>query len=150
MPKLTQKHRDRIKKEDKEILLGIDYGNKNLGIAFGRDGLVKPLKVLKAEDMPALLHEITKFIFENKVTKIVVGLPLTYEGKDTQKSKEIRNFAKQIKVYLKKPVVFVNEYRSTEEILEGSSFGIPHRGKDPVDHLSAAVILRRFYEEGIK
>ncbi len=130
-----------------EIVLGIDYGNKNLGLAFGRDGLVKPLKVVSGSDMPALMHEITKFTFDNRVTKIIVGLPLTYEGKDTQKSKQIRNFAKQLKVYLKKPVEFVNEYRSTEEVLEGTSFGVPHRGKDPVDHLSAAVILRRYFEE---
>lgn len=129
------------------ILLGVDYGNKNLGLAFGRDGNVKPLKVVAAADMPALIHELTKFIFENKVEKIIVGLPLTYDGKDTAKSREIRNFAKQLKVYLKKPVEFVSEYRSTEEILEGSSFGVPHRGDKPVDHLSAAVILKRYYEE---
>jgi len=134
-------------KSEPEIVLGIDYGNKNLGLAFGRDGLVKPLKVVSGSDMPALMHEITKFTFDNRVTKIIVGLPLTYEGKDTQKSKQIRNFAKQLKVYLKKPVEFVNEYRSTEEVLEGTSFGVPHRGKDPVDHLSAAVILRRYFEE---
>ena len=33
-----------------EILLGIDYGEKHTGLAFGRHGLASPLHVIEGSD----------------------------------------------------------------------------------------------------
>ena len=75
------------------LFLGIDFGKTNIGLAIGRNGLVTPLEILPGKNIENSLNQINRTIIENKVDKIVVGLPLTADGKDTTESLEIRRFA---------------------------------------------------------
>lgn len=129
-----------------EKLLGIDYGSSNVGLAFGINNLVSPLRVLNGKDHHEVIREISRYIIENKVDKIVVGLPLSPDGKETSQSKKVRRFGKLLKVGIKKPVHYVNEYRTTEEsITEAINLGVSKKRREIVDHLSAALILKEYY-----
>jgi putative holliday junction resolvase len=131
-----------------EILLGVDYGSSRIGLAFGRKGLVEPLKVVSGKNDTVAINEISRVSLENRITKIVVGLPLTYDGKETLQSKEVRRFAKLLKIRLKKPIVFVDEYGSSKESVRSMlGLGVAKKARRTIDHYAAAVILKSYFDQ---
>ncbi len=129
-----------------EKILAIDYGRTNIGLAFGINNLVSPLKVISGKDNNSAISEISRYILENKVDKILIGLPISADGKETAMSREVRKFTKFLKIRLKRPVTFVNEYRTSEEsVTEAVNLGISKKRRQTVDHLSAALIIKEYY-----
>ena len=144
----TKTNKIKQKKEKSAVLMAIDYGRRNIGIAFGSNGLVSPIKVIDGKNTQVAIHEIARFIIENKIDKIIVGLPLTAEGKETKQAMETRKFVKLLKIITKKPVDFYNEYGSTKSALNKAiEMEIPQRSRKTTDHLAAAVILKSYYQE---
>src|SRR3990167_4231231 len=78
-------------------VLGIDYGEKNIGLAFGRAGLASPIKTISGINVLVAINEITLTALHNKVNKIVIGLPIDVDGKETYKSLKVRRFANLLK-----------------------------------------------------
>jgi len=131
-----------------DTFIGIDHGEENTGIALGRNSLVTPLEVISSKSDGTLIHTIIKLGMENKVAGYVTGLPLTVDGKETKQSIRIRQFAKLLRVMSKKPVFFQDEHgTSREAIREAMGTGISPSRRKSNDHLSAALILRRFFSE---
>lgn len=128
-------------------LLSIDYGGSNIGLALGRNGLSMPLHIISGKNEPLALQEIGKIAYENKVDKIIMGLPLTAENNETEQSLLVRQFAKKLKIQIKKPVEFVNEYYTSQAALEGSiGMGTAQKGRGNIDHIAAALILKNYYD----
>lgn len=131
-----------------EILLGVDYGEKNTGLAFGRNGLTSPLHVIQSGDVNVVKAEIARIVLENKVSKIIVGLPLDKDGKDTPQARIVRRFAKILKIHLKRPVEFVDEAGSSKEAVEEAiKSGLSQKSRRKDHHLAAALLLKRYYRE---
>lgn len=132
----------------KNYLLGIDYGDKSVGLALGKNGLVSPLKTIPATHTQTAFHEIMRVAIENKVEAFVVGLPLNVLGQDTVKSLQVRQFANRLKAFSKKPIIYQNEYATTlgasDEMLD---FEISQKKRRTKDHFAAALILKRYYNE---
>lgn len=72
--------------------LGIDYGEKNIGLAFGDDELkiATPLGIVHS------IEEVKQAIKDRKINKIIIGLPLGLKG-ETEQTKKTREFAKNFK-----------------------------------------------------
>lgn len=141
-----------MKKDNKNnlssLMLGVDFGEKNIGLALGRNGLVSPLKIISGKNPDSFLYEINKVVIENKIEKIIMGLPLTPDGKDTKESLSIRKIAKLIKVTTKRPVDFQNEYGTSKEALvEAIELGVSQKKRGSNDHLAATLILKRYFDE---
>lgn len=131
-----------------EILLGIDFGETNIGLAFGRAGLTEPLSVISAKNTQNAIKEIAKIAHSNKATKIIIGLPLSAENKETQQSQKTRRFANQLKVFIKLPVEFVNEFETSKNAVKRAiASGVPQKRRRSIDNISAALILKRYYEK---
>lgn len=131
-----------------EILLGVDYGDAHTGLAFGRAGQATPLHVISSKDSGNTLAEISRVVLGNKVTKIVIGLPLDSEGKETNQARKIRRFAKLLRIRVKVPIEFVNESDTSNEAIESAiRSGISQKKRKLSDHISAALILKRYYNE---
>ena len=129
-------------------VLCIDFGKTNIGTALGRNSLVTPLEVISGKDMDTALFKINRLIVENKVDRLVVGLPLTPDDKETAQSLETRRFAKILKATTKRPVDFQNEYETTRAALsEAIDIDVSEKGRGSVDHLAAAFILKNYYNE---
>lgn len=130
------------------MILGVDFGETNTGLALGRNGLVAPLAVVSGKNSDSLISQINTVVVENKVEKIVVGIPLTADGKETKESLDIRRVAKLIKVSTKRPVLFQSEYDTSKEALkEAIGNGVSKKKRETNDHLAAALILKHFYDE---
>lgn len=138
-----------MKKQKNETLpydLGIDYGETNIGLAIGNKGVVSPLKIVNAKNEHRALYEINRVVVENKIGKIVMGIPLSPENKETKKSIEVRRFAKVLKTVTKRPVVFQNEFGTSKLALEEAVFqDISKKKRRTNDHLAAALILKSYY-----
>jgi len=131
-----------------ETLLGIDYGSSKIGLAIGRGGVVAPLRIISGKNAETAIHEIGRLALENKASKIVVGLPITATGKETNQTREVRKFADLLKVLSKVPVVFQNEFGSTTGAFEEAfEKGYSQKGRRLEDHLAAALILKNYYED---
>ncbi len=130
------------------IFMGIDYGERNIGIALGRNGLATPIKIIPGKNIPTALHEISRMAIENRISKFVVGLPLDHQGKETKQSLATRKFVKLLRIYTKKPVDLQNETGTSREALAVSiDSGIPMTRRALLDHVSAALILRHYFED---
>ena len=128
--------------------LGIDYGERNIGLALGYNGLTMPLKTISNKTDRDAIFEINRVVIENKIGNIVVGIPLTAENKDTKESLIVRRFAKNLKTITKRPVIFQNEFGTSKKALEEAvSLDIPKKRRSANDHLAASLILKTFFDE---
>ena len=68
-------------------ILAIDYGEKNIGLAISDPlrMIPKPYKTLKNEGLDSLTNEINNLIVCENIGKVLLGLPLSVAGLDTQK-----------------------------------------------------------------
>lgn len=139
MPKTNTKN---IKEK---ILLGVDFGLSKIGLALGRNDLVMPISEINGKNELSAIHEITRVALENKADTIILGLPISADGKEGYQARKVRRFAKLLKTISKKPIDYANEYRSTQEALEEGRSKSLLSGGNNEDSLAAALILKRYY-----
>lgn len=118
-------------------ILGIDYGEKQIGVAISSGVLASGLTVIYKNEALAKLSEICR---KQKVEKIVLGLP---EGKLKTR---VENFAQTLMMSLHIPVVFQDEtltsYLARKTlILTGKSKKRRHQD----EHQQAAVQILQAY-----
>lgn len=131
-----------------ERVLGLDYGDTNIGVAFGSEGLTMSLPPLPAKDLNFTLDKIARLTIEEKASKIVLGLPLNAEGKPTLQAIKVRTFANKLKLKVRVPIEFVDEHATTSEALkEALSRDISKKGREKLDSISAEMILKRYFSE---
>ncbi|MFA5776573.1 MAG: Holliday junction resolvase RuvX [Patescibacteria group bacterium] len=141
---------DTESKFNNKFVVSIDFGSSTTGLALGKNGVVTPVRSVISKDKMFAVQQILRFVKENKASAVVVGLPLSIDGKETKQSIEIRRFAKILKTRLGTQVLFVDEFGSTNEAEEEAiDAGLPQKSRKKVDSISAALILKRFFfDEG--
>lgn len=120
--------------------LGIDYGEKRVGIALSdeAEGFAFPFAVLKNDrNLSAAFKNIVE---KEKVAAFVVGLPFNFKGEKTKMSKKIEDFSSQLKETFHIPVFFENEVLTTKVArqIQGETASL--------DASSAALILESFLQ----
>jgi putative holliday junction resolvase len=127
-------------------IMGLDYGTRRIGIAVsdaearlafavgthteGRDGSV--------------LARLRALVAERGVSEVVVGLPLTADGRETEIAARARRFAGVVAETLAMPVHLLDERYSSqqaERILAGRA-----RPREDVDALAAEIVLQSFLD----
>lgn len=122
--------------------LGIDYGSKRIGIAVSdaEGRMAFPRKVIKG-GISELRKELRELIREEPVAKVIVGLPLGLDGKETEETREVKNFAEKLRQKLDIPLEFENEMLTTKM---AQTAGVK---KELVDASSAAIILQSYLDK---
>jgi putative transcription antitermination factor YqgF len=135
-------------RETKETILGIDYGLTNTGLALSIDGVVSPLKIINSKNFTYFQSEISSLIIKYRIKKIIVGIPLSYDGKDNKQSLIVRQTVNNLKKYIKVPFIYISEYGSTQSFLaNGIMSNISKKTRNKAnDHYSAAIILENYFE----
>ena len=128
--------------------MAIDYGERHIGIALSdADQLISfPFLTIDTRKTPLYFQKIAEIAKEQDVEKIIVGIPLTTDAKETTKSKKIRTFADKLTQYVDLPIVFCDESYTTKEAsrvlhLQKKSL---KKNKSKLDMISASIILRDF------
>ena len=125
-------------------ILGIDYGRKKIGLAFGNTEarLAEPLRILRDEDIKILSQKIGEIVKEYNIEKIVVGIS---EG---EMAKETKEFGKKLEENLKVPVIFQDETLTTQDAQKFAIEAGINRKKRKLleDAYSAAIILQTYLD----
>ena len=131
--------------------LGLDYGEKTVGIALS-DALfmtAQPFETVFRKEENKLrrtLARIQEICREQEVSKIILGLPLSMDGSDSETTVKVRAFKEVLERRTGLPVVFQDERLTTVEadgILEEMEVPASER-KAYIDKIAAAVILREY------
>ena len=128
--------------------LSIDYGEKRIGIAVS-DPLNLTAQALKyLENKLGVYVLIKQLVNELSVSKILVGLPKNREGKDTKKSLEIKEFAKELVHFVESEIEFRDERYSTVAVNKHLIAADVSRKKrrEIVDSQAAAFILQGYLD----
>ena len=138
-------------------LLGVDLGTRRIGLAVAdtTTGEVRPLATLRrATTVDRDAERVARFIEEQRIDELVVGLPLNMDGSEGGQASDTREWATAVAALVTVSVGWRDE-RLTSEIAElrtgvvrrGRSGGAPspaarnaHRAR--IDREAAANILQ--------
>ena len=130
-------------------IMCIDYGDVRLGIALSDplQLISRPFSVLVNHD-PAMFQQLKEIIQNEKVGKIVLGLPLNLGGEDTPKTLQVRQFAERLRIETALPLEFWDErYSSAEanETLKKMGYN-SKQSRALVDKVAASIILQDYLD----
>ena len=129
--------------------LGIDYGDKRVGIAisdFNKE-IAFPRDFLEYSKESELLKTIKKFCEEEQITKIILGLPIQMDGTFGERAKITQKFFDKLKSELPNiKIEFFDERLSTQYASKAlQKQGISEKDqKGKRDALSAQIILQNY------
>ena len=134
-------------------ILGVDYGERRIGLALSDPTamIASPLPTLarrKGKRPP--VAPLARLIDEHEVEEVVMGLPLTLEGDDSDWTREVRDFAAALQERSGRPVALQDE-RMTSVRAERAvrSLGMKkekREQKERVDAAAAVLILQAYLD----
>lgn len=134
-----------------ETVLAIDFGLRNMGVAVGNtlSRTAQPLAIVNARDGVPDWDALAKFIEEWQPQRVVVGHPLNMDGTESDISKRVMKFARQIEGRYQRIVTLVDERLSSREA-KAAALASGHNGDfaaKPIDDEAAAIILSTWLNE---
>ena len=127
--------------------LGIDYGSKRLGLAFGDDvNFIATPKMVFPNDK-FLLRDLKEIIQKYEIDAIVCGDSKDSNMNDNPIMKDAKRFMKLLEVETGKDVFFELEFMSSHQA-ERTNHEL--EGRDVFVDASAAAIILQSYLEKIK
>ncbi len=135
---------------DSGRLLGIDYGTVRMGLAMCDESQrwVTPLDTYLRRNDKHDEKFLSELISREQIRGIVLGLPIHSDGKESQKSREVRDFQMWLARLTDVPCIFQDERFTTAEakrLLREAGLNHEQR-KKRVDRLAAHLILEHFLE----
>jgi len=113
-------------------ILAVDYGTKNIGLAWCNEalGVVLPFGLVKEKDLLSLINK-------EGIDKVVIGLPLGVGGSGEKNIDRVKKFTDNLQKQISIPIEFFDERFSSQEAdrMEG---GVSR------DEKSAMIILQSY------
>lgn len=132
-------------------VLAIDYGRKRTGLA-----VTDPQRIIASalETVPThlLMEYLTKYICQNSVDCIVVGMPVQMNGTPSESQQFIRPFLTKLKENFPETPIHLADERFTSKLAQRTiiecGVGKQRRRNDKglVDLVSAVIILQSWME----
>ena len=131
-------------------LAGIDYGTVRVGVALtdARQTLASPYEIYGRRSPAADAHYFQKLAAEEKLAGFVVGLPVHLDGRESQKSREAREFGQWLANVTNVPVAFFDERFTTAEADQflGAAKLTKKQRQARRDKLAAQIMLTAYLE----
>ena len=132
-------------------ILSVDYGDVRTGIAISdvRGMLASPLCVIEQSYQPKLVDRIVQIVEENKIEKIVIGLPRNMDGSYGYRCDECRSLGDAIVEKIDVDIFYEDERLTTvmaHNVLSDNNVRGKKR-KQTVDAVSAVMILQSFLDK---
>lgn len=139
------------------VVLGIDLGERRIGIAAGdtESGVVTPLSTLRRSTPRQDAQAIANLIVERDARELVVGLPLRADGSESEQSQRTRAWVAAVDSLLEVPILWRDERHTSQaaearlgRLRRGRSGGAPsprarHAHRARIDREAAAAIVQR-------
>ena len=135
--------------------LGLDLGSRRLGVSISDpNGIIaSAYKVIEHnEEYEKLVEDIKKIVSDEKIEKIVLGLPKNMNNTIGQKGELSYKFKEMLEEKIDKEVILVDERLTTKEATDVLIKGNTSRKKRKkvVDSLAATIILQSYLDRVIK
>lgn len=126
-------------------ILGIDYGEKNVGLATGesetRISLARSPLIRQTDEQ--LIADLERLVLDEEITAIVVGWPISLRGTSEAAARNVKRFADQLAAATKRPVHLMDERLSTQAAKRLQQ----QNQRASLDSLSAQLILQAYLDE---
>ena len=126
-------------------ILGIDYGDKNVGLAIADSQIRIAMAHGTVDNDEKLIDNILDEIAQNSIDEVVIGYPRNQSGEPTQQTEKVLHFVEKLKSRFDK-ISFQDESLTSvlaEERLR--SYNRPYLKTD-IDSMSAVIILEDYME----
>ncbi len=140
----------------KTRFLGIDFGDKRIGIAVSDEDKIFSFSRDFLTNNNELYIKLLKIIKEENVSKIVIGYPLNFKSEQTIQTTKVIAFRNKLDEFLNKnflplELVFFDE-RFTSKIaqcrlIDSGCNKKARRNKGLVDSISAQIILQDYIDK---
>jgi putative Holliday junction resolvase len=103
-------------------VLALDYGSARCGCALSdpTGTIVTPIEVVERPATRRGLTRLAQLVHERDVKRVVVGLPLSLGGGDSEQTRETRGFAEQLSRRLGEEIpVEMHDERFTTRLAQG-------------------------------
>lgn len=132
-------------------VMSVDYGDVRTGVALSdeRGILASPHCVINQSYQPKLVDEIVQIAFENKVNKIVIGLPRNMDGSYGYRCDECKSLGNALLEKIDVSIEYEDERLTTvmaHNILSDNNVRGKKR-KNTVDAVSAVMILQSYLDK---
>jgi putative Holliday junction resolvase len=129
---------------------GVDFGTVRIGLAVSDPDrrLASPYEIYHRRSAAADAEYFRHFVREERIVGFVIGLPVHTSGEESQKSAEVRTFAKWLHEITGLPIRFYDE-RYTSVLAEQSLVEARltrKRRKARLDKVAAQLILAAYLE----
>ena len=137
-----------------QTLLGLDFGDKTIGIAVSDKSLTiaSPIKTIRRKSISKDLIELFDLIEVYNVGGLVVGLPLSLNGKENIRTEQVRKFVKAIELQKNIKIMLYDERFSSDVIFKElrKNHNSISKIKKKLDQQAAAYILQGFLDSSKK
>ena len=129
------------------MFLGLDYGDKNIGIAVSINNIAIGLTTIRRENTEAfkpLFKELKPIIIKYKIKGFVLGLPVNLSGDYGNRAENTIYFKHKLEKYFKAiPIHLWDERLSTQAVLRSLPDKKQIKNKD---EMAAVYILQGFLD----
>lgn len=126
-------------------LMGLDPGTKTIGFALSDAGwtLASPVATHHRRKMLGDVEAIKTIIEQEKVSGLVIGMPLNMDGSIGPRAQSVRAFRRSLADHINCPMLFWDERLSTEAAREGLKHqrAFLSHAQATIDAVAAAHIL---------
>ena len=134
----------------KSTVICFDFGEQRIGVAIGEHLLASanPLTTIDNESNTVRFTMIAQLIQEWEPKLLVVGLPLSLDGKETDVSQLCKKFARRLNGRFNIPVLLIDErFSSVEASSMLNQSGIKGRAQKVIlDQVAAQTILQSYFD----
>lgn len=133
----------------KDILLGLDVGERRIGVAAGDTigRLGSPLTTLEVDGTEMV--RLQRLMLENEVSGFVVGLPRNMSGQETAQTQMVKDFVTRRLSGFELPVHYQDESLTSVKAEEELAQRKKPYSKADVDALAATYILNDYLEGSV-
>jgi putative holliday junction resolvase len=125
------------------MYLGVDWGTKRIGLAVGSE---IPYELATIKNDQAAVEKIAKLCIEEKIERIVIGMPILESGGKGNMADKVEDFGRELKEIIGLPIYFEPENLTTQTALELlKEEGVNQEDVEKkVDQTAARLILEQY------
>ena len=128
--------------------MSIDYGKARTGLAIcdKEEMLAFPLDVINEKNPEALCEKIAKKISENKIEKVIFGLPKNMDGSLGESAQRVKEVAEILRSKVNAEIDFWDERQTTvsAHAYLNTTNTRGKKRKSIIDAVSAVIILENY------
>lgn len=132
-------------------IIALDIGSVRVGVSISDalGVLAHPLTTLKWVSKEVLLEDVSRIVAEKKVNKVVVGVPYTLKGTDSEQTTKIKSIISYLQSMMETEIVTIDERLTTKmaETLLKETGKKASKNRHIIDQIAAVNILQTYLDK---